>query len=105
MNSQQNLLLFFDIDIQMDPTTNAKMSNSSSTGCTLKFFSQSYENILINDKAVVTRKSLNFEKSFEIKVWYIKTIIIEHRLFDKVNIKAFVRETSPVTQARNQEFF
>ena len=52
----------------MDPTTNVKLSNSSGTGCTLKFFSQSYEDILINDKAVVTRKSLNFEKSFEIKV-------------------------------------
>ena len=51
----------------MDPTTNVKLSNSSSTGCALKFFSQSYEDILINDKAVVTRKSLNFEKSFEIK--------------------------------------
>ena len=43
------------------------------------------------------RKSLNFEKSSEIKISDIKTIINEYRLFEKVNIKAFVTEVSPVT--------
>lgn len=64
---------FFDMDIQMDPTTKVQavhfckdrypifkeLNNSSSTGCILKFFSQPYEDILINDKTIVKRKSLH----------------------------------------------
>ena len=72
-----------------------ELNNSLSTGCTLTFFSQPYENILINDKPIITRKSLNFEVSSEIKISYIKAILIEYRLFEKVKIKAFVTEVGP----------
>ena len=72
-------------------------NNSSSTACKLKFFSQPHEEILINDKTVVIRESLSFEKSSDIKISDIKTIINECRLFEKVNIKAFVTEVSSVT--------
>ena len=57
-----------------------ELNNSSSTGCTLKFFSQSYEDILTDDKTIGTRKSLNFGKSSEIKISDIKAIINEYRL-------------------------
>ena len=104
---------FFDMEIQIGPTTKVRaawfcknrcpifkeLNSRLSTGCTLKFFSQTYEDILINDKTVVYRKNLNFEKSSEIKISNIKTIINEYRLFGKVNIKAFVTEVSPVTTA------
>ena len=63
----------------------------------MKFFSQTYEDILTNDKTVVQRKSLYFEKLSEIKISDIRAIINEYRLFEKVNIKAFVIEVSPVT--------
>ena len=67
---------FFDMDIQMDLTTKVwaicfckdrypifkELNSSSSTGYTLKFFSQPYEDILINGNSVVQKKSLNFEK-------------------------------------------
>ena len=102
---------YFDMDIQMDSTTKGQaacfckdrysifqeLNSSSSTGCTLKFFSQLYEDISINDKIAIQRKSLNFEKSSEIKISDIKTIINEYRLFEKVDIKAFVTEVSPKT--------
>ena len=85
---------FFDMDIQIDPTTKVRavcfckyrhpifkeLNSSSSTGGTMKLFSQPYGDILINDKTVVLRKSLNFEKSSEIKNSDIKTIN-EYRLF------------------------
>ena len=72
-----------DIDIQMDSTTKVpavsfcrdwypvfkELSNSSRTNCTLKFFSQSFEENLINDKTVVMRKTLNFKKPLEIKIF------------------------------------
>ena len=89
------------MEIQMDPTTKIRAvcfcKNSSSTGCTLKFFIQPYEDILMNDNTVVQRKKLNFEKSSEIKTSDIKTKINEYRLFEKVNINAFVTEVSLVT--------
>ena len=47
--------------------------------------------ILINDNTVVQRESLNFEKSSQINISDIKTIINEHQLFEKVNVKEFVQ--------------
>ena len=44
-----------------------ELNNSSSTGCTLKFFSQPYEDILINDKTVVMRKSLILKRCLKLK--------------------------------------
>ena len=89
------------MEIQMDPTTKIRAvcfcKNISSTGCTLKFFIQPYEDILMNDNTVVQRKNLNFEKLSEIKTSDIKTKINEYRLFEKVNINAFVAEVSLVT--------
>ena len=104
-----NSTTFFHMDIQMDPATKVRvlcfckdqysiykeLNNSSSTGCTLKFFSRPYAVIFINDKTVVMRKRSNFEKLSD-----FKTIINEYRLFEKVNIKASVTEVSPVTTTK-----
>ena len=104
-----NPTTFFHMYIQMDPATKVRvvcfykdqysifkeLNNSSSTGCTLKFFSRPYAVILINDKTVVMRKRSNFEKLSD-----FKTIINEYRLFEKVNIKASVTEVSPVTTTK-----
>ena len=79
---------FFDMVTQMDPITKVwavcfckdqykifkELNSNSSTGCTLKFFRQPYEDIVINDKTVVQRKSLNFEKFSEIEISDLKTI-------------------------------
>lgn len=72
-----------------------ELNDSSSSGCMIKRFTKSDEDVMIDDQSTISKIDLSFDKCTTVTVNPIRKIINEFRLYDKVNIKAFITDLSP----------